>query len=125
MSWKQIFRHSKTILPPIGSAEPMSVGGPRRPPTRSITFIKINFPNFPKIRLNVGGSIYNSLINERKTMSNFYDSTCEICGYGFDIDDLMKVVYTDLSEKVFCYSCVSPEQENEDNAVVMVSTWTC
>jgi len=58
-------------------------------------------------------------------MSTKYDATCEICGYGFDIDDVMKVIYTDLSEKVFCYSCVSPEQENEDNNVILLSTWSC
>jgi hypothetical protein len=58
-------------------------------------------------------------------MSTKYDATCEICAYGFDIDDVMKVIYTDLSEKTFCYSCVSPEQENEDNNVILLSTWSC
>ena len=58
-------------------------------------------------------------------MSNFYDTACEICACAFDIDDVMKVTYTDLSEKVFCYSCISPEQENEDNTVMMISTWIC
>lgn len=57
-------------------------------------------------------------------MSNFYDSTCEICGYGFAIDDVCQVTYTDLSTKVFCYSCISPEQENADN-VVMLANWVC
>ena len=59
-----------------------------------------------------------------KTMSNFYDSTCEICGYGFAIDDVCQVTYTDLTTMVFCYSCISPEQENADN-VVMLANWVC
>jgi len=57
-------------------------------------------------------------------MSNIYDSTCEICGHGFDIDDVCQVTYTDLSTKVFCYSCISPETENADN-VVMFENWVC
>jgi hypothetical protein len=77
-----------------------------------------------KIGINVGGSIYNGLINERTTMSNFHDTTCEICGYGFAIDDVCQITYTDLSTKVFCYSCISPEQENADN-VLMLANWVC
>jgi hypothetical protein len=57
-------------------------------------------------------------------MSTFHDTTCEICGYGFDIDDVCQVTYTDLSTVVFCYSCISPEQENADN-VVMLANWIC
>ena len=57
-------------------------------------------------------------------MSNFYDTACEICGYGYAIDDVCQVTYTDLSTKVFCYSCISPEQENADN-VVMLANWVC
>ena len=74
---------------------------------------------------NVLPPCYNCGISERKSpMSNFHDTTCEICGYGFDIDDVCQVTYTDLSTKVFCYSCISPETENADN-VVMFENWIC
>jgi hypothetical protein len=125
MTWKRICHPSKIHLPPIPAVKRMSEGGADPDPLTTTSLSQLrSLSRIPqKIRLNVLPPCYNCGISERKPpMSNFHDTTCEICGYGFDIDDVCQITYTDLSTKVFRYSCISPEHENADN-VVMLANW--